>query len=208
MNTIRALCSHCGHEMQLPATLAGKQGKCPACGQLIEIIAVTDSVEMHSPMQPPTPQPLPQQPAPAQTFTQNPPPAQPFPQQTLAQGSNVRDQAKETAKLAGATAKALGGMIYEQAKKGARASKKSKFGGFSGAKSSQAVGNTRYPNLTKYLEIMEILIRVIFMINLVILAVCVIAGIGFGLYAMIVGIGRGTEAFLIGLAFLVGTPIA
>ena len=37
MNTIRALCSHCGHEMQLPATLAGKQGKCPACDQLIKL---------------------------------------------------------------------------------------------------------------------------------------------------------------------------
>ena len=37
MSMITVACVHCKHSMQLPANLAGKQGKCPSCGQIITV---------------------------------------------------------------------------------------------------------------------------------------------------------------------------
>ena len=35
--TIHFTCPRCSHTMKLPASAAGKKGKCPACGAVVEI---------------------------------------------------------------------------------------------------------------------------------------------------------------------------
>ena len=177
MNTVRALCSHCGHEMQLPATFVGKQGKCPACGQLTKINAASsDQPNSGSIQQFPNLPPMSQQPASPQQFPQQSVPPQQFSGQATSQQSNIGDQA---ARLAGETAetfKSIGGAIYDRAKKGAEASKKSQFLSAAGASSSQPVGNDRYPNLSKYLQVVDIITRVGFRIALIILVVLICLG--------------------------------
>jgi len=36
-DTIQFTCPECSHQIQLPSTAFGKQGKCPACGQVVSI---------------------------------------------------------------------------------------------------------------------------------------------------------------------------
>jgi len=188
--------------MQLPATLVGKQGKCPACGQMTKIIAASgDQTNSGSIQQFPNLPPMSQQPASSQQFPQQSVPPQQFSGQATPQQSNIGNQAKETFRLAGETAKSIGGAIYEQAKKGAEASKKTQFGGFAGAASSQPVGNDRYPNLSKYLQVVDIITRVGFKISLIILVVVLCFGILGCIYNIVQG------GFLAGVVGLLVVPI-
>ena len=50
-----------------------------------------------------------------------------------------------------------------------------------GASSSEPTGNDRYPNLTKYLAVMDVTIRILFIIALVILILAVILSFGSGI---------------------------
>lgn len=203
MNTIRALCSHCGHEMQLPATFVGKQGKCPACGQLTTINAASsDQPNSGSIQEFPNLPPMSQQPASPQQFPQQSVPSQQFSGQATPQQSNIGDQALETFKLAGETAKTIGGAIYDRAKKGAEASKNSQFLSAAGASSTQPVGNDRYPNLSKYLQVVDIITRVGFRIALIILVVLICLGILGGILQIVNG------GFLQGVVSLIVVPIA
>tara|TARA_Y100001934_G_C12215807_1_gene708326 strand:- start:245 stop:922 length:678 start_codon:yes stop_codon:yes gene_type:complete len=176
--------------MQLPATLVGKQGKCPACGQMTTIIAASgDQTNSGSIQQFPNLPPMSQQPASSQQFPQQSVPPQQFSGQATPQQSNIGNQAKETFRLAGETAKSIGGAIYDRAKKGAEASKKSQFGGFAGASSSQPVGNNRYPNLSKYLQILDAINRIGFTVCLALLIVVVVGVMVIGVLNVIFGWG-------------------
>ena len=65
MSTITFTCPHCSHSVQLPADTLGKQGNCPGCKTMVQIVA--------TPQQPLPQQPLPQQPLPQQQLLQHPP---------------------------------------------------------------------------------------------------------------------------------------
>jgi|GEM_PF-2690421 len=68
---IQFTCPHCSHQMQLPSSTVGKQGKCPGCGEVVTISApvsqtpLSPSHQSNDPLGPspgplqPTPDPLP-----------------------------------------------------------------------------------------------------------------------------------------------------
>jgi hypothetical protein len=56
-----------------------------------------------------------------------------------------------------------------------------------GASSSEPTGNDRYPNLTKYLAVMDVTIRILFIIALVVLILGVIVSFGSGILLMVRG---------------------
>lgn len=194
MNTIRALCSHCGHEMQLPATLVGKQGKCPACGQITTIALSKETPQQEIPPQTSPFPPLPQQEIPPQTS-----PLPPLPQQGISQQAFPQPDPKLQAFTSGVgTSNHSGkkvknkkerkrwlGNIWEQICVRGRFILGNEFGGIYGARSPLPLGNNRYPNLTKYLDIMDFLLRLIFIIGIGSLLVGVVLGLGWGLYLLL-----------------------
>jgi hypothetical protein len=60
-----------------------------------------------------------------------------------------------------------------------------------GASSSEPTGNDRYPNLTKYLAVMDVTIRVLFIIALVLLILGVVLSILSGGYEIISAVSNG-----------------
>ena len=66
-------------------------------------------------------------------------------------------------------------------------------GSLIGASSRQPVGNERYPNLTRYLAIMDILIRVFFIIGLVVLILAVAIAVISGLFLIASSLSGWTE---------------
>ena len=79
MSTITFTCPHCSHSVQLPVDTLGKQGNCPGCKTMVQIVATPQ-------------QPLPQQPQ------QQPLQQQPLPQQPL-QNSQIRGRSGNRNKL-------------------------------------------------------------------------------------------------------------
>ena len=71
--------------------------------------------------------------------------------------------------------------------------------------SGDPVGDDRYPNLTKYLEIMDIVIRISFIIALVLLCIGMILGVGSGLLIAISAFGDRIEYVYEGLGTMVGS---
>jgi hypothetical protein len=99
MSTITFTCPHCSHSVQLPADTLGKQGNCPGCKTMVQIVATP---QQPLPQQPLPQQPLPQQPLPQQPQQQQPqqqqPQQQPLPQQPL-QNSQIRGRSGNRNKL-------------------------------------------------------------------------------------------------------------
>ena len=173
MKSISVTCVNCGHNMSIPETLLGKQGKCPACGQITTIRASNEIAQQDFSQQPLPQQPLPQQPLPQQPLPQQPLPQQPFATPNIGAMAFTRAKSEENKRR------------VAKSKNVARTILDSKFGGLQGARSHLSIGNDRYPNLTKYLAVLDILIRIIFMIGIVILLVALVVGMLAGLYLMI-----------------------
>ena len=71
--------------------------------------------------------------------------------------------------------------------------------------SGESAGLDRYPNLTKYLEIMDIVIRISFIIALVVLVIGILLGVGSGLILAVSAFGNRIEYFWEGLGTMVGS---
>jgi hypothetical protein len=78
MSNINFTCPHCSHSVQLPADTLGKQGNCPGCKTMVQIVATPQQ-----PQQQPQQQPLQQQPLQQQPLQQQPLQQQPLQQQPL-----------------------------------------------------------------------------------------------------------------------------
>ena len=86
MSTITFTCPHCSHSVQLPADTLGKQGNCPGCKTMVQIVATPQQPLQQQPLQQqPLQQPLQQQPLQQQPLQQQPLQQQPLQQQPLQQ---------------------------------------------------------------------------------------------------------------------------
>ncbi len=56
---------------------------------------------------------------------------------------------------------------------------------FVGVRSPYLEGNERYPNLTNYLKVMDLVVRIVFMIGLVVIIVGCIIYVGLGLFIIV-----------------------
>jgi hypothetical protein len=92
-DTIQFICPQCSHQMQLPVSLVGKQGKCPSCAQVVNITQAPPALPPATPPSaelpvPPSSQPGVQQPIPQQAPIQQQAPVQQQAIPGLGQGSS------------------------------------------------------------------------------------------------------------------------
>ena len=53
MSTITFTCPHCSHSVQLPEDTVGKQGNCPGCKTMVQIVATPQQPQQQQPQQQP-----------------------------------------------------------------------------------------------------------------------------------------------------------
>ena len=155
MATIHFSCPHCSHSMQVPATIEGKRGKCPACGE-------TAIITQSAPVSPSDPLSVPGAPQPPEI---NP--------GDRGQGSAIHpgpSAGTRTRRSSDSSPKQLFSKVM---------------GGLKPETSPLPVGNPRYPNLTKYLAILEILIKILFYIGLIAIILLVAWMMLLGLWLML-----------------------
>ena len=79
---------------------------------------------------------------------------------------------------------------------------------FVGVRSPYLVGNERYPNLTNYLKVMDIVIRIVFMIGFIFLIVGCIIYVGLGLFVIVSAVinweGNLLETIFMGVLTILG----
>ena len=151
MSQINVTCPLCSHQMVVPASLDGKQGKCPACQKMITVNASVPDPFQSGAL--PTPQ-----------FTQ------------------PTTQAQTTAAQAGSSgASSRFSSVYEKAKAAA----------IDNTNQKSVEGNARYPNLSKYLSIIDIVIKIGFWVLLVVYGLVVVSIIFQGLNLMVNFPGEG-----------------
>lgn len=159
MSQINVTCPLCSHQMVVPASLEGKQGKCPACQKMIMVNASVPDPFQSGAL--PTPQ-----------FTQPPTP----------QFTQPPTQAQTTATQAGSSgASSRFSSVYEKAKAAA----------IDNTNQKSVEGNARYPNLSKYLSIIDIVIKIGFWVLLVVYGLVVVSIIFQGLNLMVNFPGEG-----------------
>jgi len=167
MSQINVTCPLCSHQMVVPASLDGKQGKCPACQKMITVNASVPDPFQSGAL--PTPQ-----------FTQ--PPTPQFTQPPTPQFTQPPTQAQTTAAQAGSSgASSRFSSVYEKAKAAA----------IDNTNQKSVEGNARYPNLSKYLSIIDIVIKIGFWVLLVVYGLVVVSIIFQGLNLMVNFPGEG-----------------